>query len=346
MASGGIHNPAAYDRGDHFAGELPAVERGVSGFGKGLGGVEGPLLFGIEEGDVGEVAAGEGTASAKTEAAGWASGEEFDDAGERDAFFAMQFGEGQGQRGFKSGDAEGSALELHLLFVGRVGGMIGGDGVHGAVGERDQDGFEVGGGAQRGIHLEVAVVVADVFVGQGEVVRGDLAGDAGFGALAAADALERVGGGEMRHVQAGVGNLQRELDVALDDGGFGGGGHAAQAEAEGAGAGVHGTVLGHAGVFGVLHDGEIQFAGEQERLAHDGVVEDGLAVVGYGNGPGTLQGAEVGEDSAFTGAGGGGNGEYVDRSAALGLAEPLDPIGGINDGRGVRHGADGSKAAG
>jgi hypothetical protein len=58
VVSGGINNLAADDRGDHFAVELPAVERGVPGFRKGFGGIEGPLLFRVEEGDVGEVAAG------------------------------------------------------------------------------------------------------------------------------------------------------------------------------------------------------------------------------------------------------------------------------------------------
>ena len=39
----------------------------------------------------------------------------------------------QPQRRLQSSYTEGSALELHLLFVQRVWGVVGGDGVHGAI---------------------------------------------------------------------------------------------------------------------------------------------------------------------------------------------------------------------
>src|ERR1700733_5693426 len=160
---------------------------------------------------------GQRSAGAELEDSGRAGGKEFDDSGERDFFFGVKFGNGQGQRGFQAGDAEAGALELDLLFVGSVGGVVGGDGVDGAVGERNQNRFAVGGGAQRRVHLEVGVVFADVFIDQSEVVRRDFAGDAGVGALAAAHGLERVGSGKMRDVQARFVNLLGERDVALDD---------------------------------------------------------------------------------------------------------------------------------
>jgi len=56
--------------------------------------------------------------------------------------------------------------------------------------------------AERRIHLEIRVVVSNVLIEQSEVVRRDLAGDACFGAFAAAHRLERVGSGEMSDVQS------------------------------------------------------------------------------------------------------------------------------------------------
>jgi hypothetical protein len=46
-----------------------------------------------------------------------ACGEKFDDACQRNSVVAMQFRDGQRQRGFQAGDAEGGALEFDLLFV-------------------------------------------------------------------------------------------------------------------------------------------------------------------------------------------------------------------------------------
>ena len=207
----------------------------------------------------------------------------------------MQVGDRQRERGFQSGDAERGALEFHLFLVGGVGRMVGGDGVHRAVGERSQDSFKIGGRAQRGIHLVIAVIVTHIVVGQREMMRRHFEGDARFGALATAHTLQGVRGGKMRDVQAGVGNLHRELHVTLDDRGFGSRSHAAQSETEGTRARVHRTILGHPSVFGMLHDGEIQLPGQNQRLAHDAVIEDGLAIVGDGDCSRGLERAEVGE---------------------------------------------------
>src|SRR5271167_4586025 len=46
---------------------------------------------------------------------------------------------------------------------------------------------------------------------------------------------------------------------------------------------VHRTILGHPRVFGMLHDRKIQLSAENQRLAHNVVFEDGLAIVGDRN---------------------------------------------------------------
>jgi hypothetical protein len=126
---------------------------------------------------------------------------------------------------------------------------------------------------------------------QGEVVGGGFAGDVEALSLRGADGGEGTRGGDVLDVQVGAQLLgyfyvAEELEVALDDAGFGFDGHAAEAEAEGEGAGVHAAASGEAGVFGVLRDGEAQAGGGYEGGAHDGVFEDGLAIVGeaYGSG--------------------------------------------------------------
>jgi len=158
------------------------------------------------------------------------------------------------------------------------------------------------------------------------MVRRDFKSDARFRALAAAHTLQRVRRGKMCDVQAGIGNVHRELNVTFHDRSFGSRGHAAQPETERTRAGVHGAVLGHARVFGMLHDREIQLATQNQRLAHNGVFEDGLAIIGNRDCSGGLQRAQIGEGSALARSRRGCDGKHVDDRAALGLTKPLDPL--------------------
>ncbi len=104
--------------------------------------------------------------------------------------------------------------------------------------------------------------------------------------------------------------LGDEADVALDEAGFGFRRHAAQAELEcETGPSIHAGALGHAGVFSVLDDAEAHARGGGEGFAHDAVFEDGLAVVGDGDGAGGFEGGEVVEGFAFGSARGGGDGK-------------------------------------
>ncbi len=177
-------------------------------------------------------------------------------------------------------------------------------------------------------------------------MRCNFKSDARFRALAAAHALQRVRRGKMGDVQAGVGNLHREMHVALDDGSLGSRSHTAQSETEGTRARMHGAIFGHAGVFGVLHDREIQLSAEKESLTHDVVFEDGLAVVGDGDRSGGVQRTEVGERGSLARSRGGGNGKDVDDGTAFRLAKPFDPLHRIDDWNSVGHGADRCKATG
>src|SRR5579864_1759279 len=149
----------------------------------------------------------------------------------------------------------------------------------------------------------------------------------------------------MRYMQPSSVELLRELHIAVDDRRFRHDAHAAKPEPERSWAFVHGAVLGHARIFGMLHDGKIDFRRRTQRIAHGGFAEDRLAIVGDSDGSRSLQGAKVGQHRAFAGLGSGGDWEHVGHSSTLRLAYPRDPLGRVEHRRGVGHAAHGSEAA-
>ena len=86
---------------------------------------------------------------------------------------AVQHAEGR----LQTDDAEGRLLERHVLLLGGVRRVVGGDAVEEAALERRDERRAVALGAQRRVHLEVGVERLDGLVGEREVVRRDLGGD-------------------------------------------------------------------------------------------------------------------------------------------------------------------------
>jgi len=78
---------------------------------------------------------------------------------------------------------------------------------------------------------------------------------------------------------------------------------------------MHGATLRHTRIFGVLDNREIQLAAERQCLAHDVVVEDGLAVVGDGDGSSGLQRTKIAEGGAFAAARRSGDRKHISPSA-------------------------------
>jgi hypothetical protein len=76
----------------------------------------------------------------------------------------------------------------------RMRRVIGGNGVHGAVGQSYEQCFAIRCGAQRWVHFEVGVILADIFIDQREVMWSDLAGNADPATLSPPDRLQRVSG--------------------------------------------------------------------------------------------------------------------------------------------------------
>ena len=95
-----------------------------------------------------------------------------------------------------------------------MGRVVGGNGVDGAVAQAFDQGLAVLGAAQRGIHLEAAVLLQVVFA-QRQVVRARLAGHAHAAPLGFANQRHALGAGDVADVVAAAG-LPGEFQVAFD----------------------------------------------------------------------------------------------------------------------------------
>src|ERR1700683_1077633 len=112
-----IHNLPAHNRSHNFPRKLPPTKRSIARQRPRLGGLKCPTLFRVEYGYIAKVSALQRSAPAKIEDARRASGKEFDDARQRNLVLAVQLRYSKRQRRFESSNAEGSALELDLLFM-------------------------------------------------------------------------------------------------------------------------------------------------------------------------------------------------------------------------------------
>ena len=135
-------------------------------------------------------------------------------------------------RGFEANDPERRAIELDHLLVDVMRRVVGRDHVDAAVGNALEHGVAVGGFAQRRIHLEVGVVLdraVERVVGQGEVMRRDLARHVHAAFLARAHRAQRLPRAHVRDVHVCAGELGQR-NVALDHDRLGFARNAAQPE--------------------------------------------------------------------------------------------------------------------
>src|SRR5258708_19927296 len=144
---------------------------------------------------------------------------------------------GEAERGFEGEDAEGRAGEFYVLERWLMRGVIGGDGINGAVSQASEKGFAVFARGERRIHFEAGIVL-DILVDEREVVGGDFAGYAETPLLGPADLLEGSFRGQMSDVEPRAGKFGK-LNVAADADRFRSGTHALQAEAPGTDAFPH-----------------------------------------------------------------------------------------------------------
>src|SRR5271157_1143658 len=257
LTSSLVNDLAADDCRHNFSAEAPTVEGSVLRLGARLRGIEGPLLPGIEDGDVGARTFCKRASASKPKDLGGIRGQQLDNPPQRQLEMLIQNRDGDGQRGLKAGDAEGSTLELDLLLVEGVGRVVGGNRVYGAVDDALYQSIAIRDRAQWRIHLVVGVEVADILIHQREMVRRNFGGDAKPRFLGAAHGFQGLAGREMRHVHVSPGRAG-ERDVPLDDVGLGGVRHAMQAQAERRSSQIHRAAGRHARVFGVLYHRNLQ----------------------------------------------------------------------------------------
>src|SRR5229473_4200144 len=92
-----------------------------------------PLVIRWKNGEIGRLAGGDFAFEAEDPRR--AGGEKFNQTHERETTGVDELLERERERGLEAEDSEGSAVELDVLERGLVRGMVGGDGVDGAIGE-------------------------------------------------------------------------------------------------------------------------------------------------------------------------------------------------------------------
>ncbi len=99
----------------------------------------------------------------------------------------------RGEGGLKAGRAHGRLLEGHFLLIARVGSVVGGDAVDGAVAQAIDERLAIGLGGERRMHLHPGVHRAQRVVGEQEVVRAHLGAQPKPAGLAVGDGAHGVG---------------------------------------------------------------------------------------------------------------------------------------------------------
>ncbi len=105
--------------------------------------------------------------------------------------FVHKFAQAERERRLESGDAERRAIEFHVFARGMMWRVVGGDCVDAAVGKALHQRIAVFARSERRIHFVVGVV-ADVLVGEREMMRRDFAGDAQALLLCKSHVFERA----------------------------------------------------------------------------------------------------------------------------------------------------------
>ena len=200
--------------------------------------------------------------------------------------------------------------------------------------------------AQRRIHFVGARVVGlHVGIGQREVVRRHLAGDAHAARAGGADQRDALGGGDVLDVERGAGGLGQR-DVARDDLRLGLRRHAGQVAAFAMFARMHHTGFFQHVVLGVFHQHLAEQLGGVQRFFQQRGVRNHTAIVGEGGGARGGQRREVGQLLAlavFRHAARRQHARQPDLRATL--QHELDDVRRRVRRQGVRHGNHGGEAA-
>ena len=330
-----------------FKGQGDAAADGLAGEGRGLAEgeevrrVDGPGGVRIDDREVGALAGVQ--AAGQPEGGARPGGQRLHHALRGDLAGEDQVGIEHRPGRLQPDDAHGAAREPAGLLLGAVRRVVRGHGVDGAVAQALDERLAVLGAAQRGIHLEAAVLL-EVVLAKAEVVRSRLAGHAHPAGLGPADELHALSAGNVADVVAAAG-LLGELQVALDLAPFALRANALVAVGGGVAAVVDIAAAQQLVVLAVRGDDHALAGGDLHGAAHHGVVLHAAAVVGKGAAAALQRGNVHGLEPPAA-ARDGGVGEDLDAGVAVDdlllLGEGLGTVGyGVE----VWHGADGGVAA-
>ena len=112
-----------------------------------------------------------------TEYPGGRDGHLFDHLRERQIAGLDQVRHDEAERGFEAEHSEWSKRELLLFFMGRMGRVVGRDGIQRAVFETFDNCQLIGVSAERRRHFGVGIVAVAGFVGQRDILRAGLGGN-------------------------------------------------------------------------------------------------------------------------------------------------------------------------
>ena len=250
------------------------------------------------------------------------------------------------ERGFQADDAEGRDGQFNFLVVPAVGGVVRGDGIHGAVRQCLQYRIEIRLGTQGRVHLEVRIELHQLLVREREVVGGHLTRDVQAPGFRFAHHAQGARGAEVRQVQV-ASRMLRQHDVPGHHGFFRGAGNAQAAQGSAHGALVHVAFSREMFVLLVGDDGNVEPGGVFQRPAHDFGVHHRQTVVAESHAATCLQGSKITEFFALHALGEGSQREVSAEPRGVGLGEHQFGDGhGVVGGPRVGHGADRGKSTG
>ena len=195
-----------------------------------------------------------------------------------------------------------------------MGGVVGGDGVDGAVHQALDEGFAVLCAAKRGIHLEAAFFLEIVFA-EHQVVGPRLTGDAYAAGFGGPDEFHALAGRDMAHVVTAAGFLA-QLQVPLDLAPFAFGADALVAVGGAVSAFVDISSVQEGVVFAVGGQDDALPRGFLHGLPHHLGVLHSAAVVGERHAS-AFKGLEIHQLPAFAAHGDGAVGEDVNHGVAV-----------------------------
>ncbi len=222
--------------------------------------------------------------------------------------------------------------------MGGVRGVVGGHRVDHPLGQRRRQGFYIGAGAQRRVHLERRVQGGGVPVGEPEMVGGGLGGYGNAAFLGSADQIDGAGAAHVLDVVGRPGQLgQGQIPGRRRR--LGQGGDARHPEQGGLLPLVHVAAPAQPRILGVLRDHPSPPRQVLHGPAQQPGVLDRFSVVGEHPDPGRQQLVEAGQADAFHAGGDAPGGDDFDE------ARPPAPIRyvtgqmpGVGGGVGVGHG--------